>query len=318
MKPTFILFGLLFCGPSICLAQDSTLNRRDSAAPLGGVLPTGPLGALATPQIPAASSAEYSGLDFYGDQEVLARPDLWQPWTIGTALGGEWQSNTALSNTGAESDYVLRYSAAARYTHKLSDSWYLDLGTAGQLVRYDEFDVLDFDRIDADGGFLWITPPDWHPLLQNWIVSNRISWYRLSEADQFSNELFTNTALVSSLIRSFSLHRHHILLLSLSGEFALESSSSSDIQRDEYSTFVAWQAAWSPRLETTILVRAAFYDYERHDDVNLIGSVGVDYLINENLRLGLYGSWTQNLSSDSNFEYDNTTAGVSLRLKYGF
>lgn len=317
MKLIYILSGLLFWVPAISIAQDSSLNRRDNAAPFGQALPTGPSSAIAIPQISAASSAEDSGPDLYGDQEILARPDLWQPWSFGGAVGGDWQSNAALSSSGAESDYVSRYSAAARYTRKLSDSWYLDLGTAGQLVRYDEFEVLDFDRIDADGGLLWITPPDWHPLLQNWIVSSRVSWYRLSEAGHSSTELFTNTALVSSLIRSFSLHRHHNLLLSLSGEFALESSSS-DIQRDEHSAFVAWQAAWSPHWETTVLARAAFYDYERHDDVNLIGSVGVDYLINKNLRIGLYGSWTQNLSSDSNFEYDNTTAGVSFRLQYRF
>ena len=317
MNSRLIQAILLLASLGNATAQDASLSRRDAALPSAlslGITPGER--AIQAGTSPGASSV-VAGPDQYGEQEILARPNLWQPWTISTSFGGDWQSNGALSPTRTEPDYVLRHSASARYTRKLTESWYLDLGAAEQLVRYDEFDVLDYDRIDGDAGVLWITPPEWAPVFRNWVISTRASYYRLSEADHFSTELFANTAVSGTLIRSFSLHRHHSLLFSLSGEVST-AATEDEVKRNEYAALLAWQAQWSPRWETTLLARGAFFDYERHDDVNLIGSLSIDYIFHKNLRLGLAGSWTQNLSNEPSFEYGNASAGASLRLQLRF
>ena len=122
------------------------------------MIPRGPAARLAAGS-GGAGQSDASGPDLYGDQEILARPALWQPWTFSAAAGGDWQSNAALAPNWSGEDYVFRQSASARYTRKLSNSWYADFRAAQQIARYDKFDILDYDRVDADAGILWKTSP---------------------------------------------------------------------------------------------------------------------------------------------------------------
>ena len=267
MKPISKFFLCLWCGPTLlpAAAQDAGLNRRDATpADLRMALP--PAAALAERR--SAAAVAVAGADdtqLYGEQEILIRPDLWQPWSVSASIGGEWQSNAPLAAEGEASDYVLRQSPNLRNTWKLSDFWYLNTGTSAQTSRYNNFDVLDFDRIEGDAGLLWIAPPDGHPVFANWVLGVGGAWSRLSEASHFSNELLTNTAVTGSIARSFALHPHQFLLVSLTGEVSLEASEPA-AQRDEYAAQLAWRAEWSPRWETTLLARLAYYDYREHRD----------------------------------------------------
>lgn len=297
-------------------AQDAALGRRDAGVP--GAVEAGLVASRRAISEEADSGPAASvDADLYGAQEILARPDRWQPWTLGASLNVEYQENAALAPQREEGDFVFRQTSSARHTMKLSDAWYLDFGGAQQAVRYDAIEALDFDRLDADVAALWISPPTWHVALADWIVSTRVSWYRLSEAERWNTGLFSNTALAGGLLRSFPVHRHHSLLTSLSGEVSVQATSD-QARRNEYAAFIAWQAQWSPRWESSLLVRSAFYDYDDHDDWNFIGSLSVDWVLNPNWRCGLSASWTLNESDASVFRYDNGTLGASLRFQIRF
>ncbi len=300
----------------LAAAQDATLNRRDARAlDLFEDLP--PAAAAAAASRASRTGVGHDDTDLYGEQEILTRPDRWKPWSVSASLSGEWQSNAPLAPQNETSDYVWRQSLTLGNTWKLSDSWYLNAGATEETSRYDRFDVLDFDRLDGDAGVLWITKPDWHPLLANWVLGTGVSWSRLSEASHFSNELLNNTAITGALVRSFILHPHQSLLVSLTGKVSVDSSEIL-AQRDEYAAQLAWRAEWSPYWETTVLARLAYYDYEQHADLNWIGSLGVDYLISRNFRIGLNASWTENKSDIAVFDYQNAALGASLRLQFRF
>lgn len=311
-----LLYGLLamaWIPPAA--AQDAALNRRDAASL--DLLEDLPPAVSAAASRASGSMGGRDDTDLYGEQEILTRPGRWQPWSVSASLSGEWQSNAPLSAENETQDYVWRQSISVRNTWKLSESWYLNAGAAEQTSRYDRFDVLDFDRLDGDAGVLWITQPDWHPLLANWVLGTGASWSRLSEASRFSNALLTNTAITGALARSFILHPHHSLLVSFTSEVSVDASDPL-AQRDEYAAQLAWRAQWSPRWETTAQARLAYYDYEQHADWNWIGSLGVDYLIGRDFRIGLNANWTDNQSDSAVFNYQNASLGASFRLQFRF
>ncbi len=300
----------------LAAAQDATLNRRDARA-LDLLEDLPPAAAAAAASRASRTGAGHDDTPLYGEQEILTRPDRWKPWSVSASLSGEWQSNAPLAPQNETSDYVWRQSLTFGNTWKLSDSWYLNAGATEETSRYDRFDVLDFDRLDGDAGVLWITKPDWHPLLANWVLGTGVSWSRLSEASNFSNELLNNTAITGALARSFILHPHQSLLVSFTGEVSVDSSEIL-AQRDEYAVQLAWRAEWSPYWETTVLARLAYYNYKQHADLNWIGSLGVDYVISRNFRIGLNASWTENRSDNAVFDYQNAALGASLRLQFRF
>jgi hypothetical protein len=298
-------------------AQDPSLSRRGDDLPLDRAL-TAPANAAAPARTTQdAPSSTKPGVDLYGDQEILRRAAVWEPWSLSSTTAYEWQTNPALSATNELDGFIFRQSATVRYQHQWSETFYTDASFQGQLFRYDEFDTLDFDRLDGRAGLLWVTPSTWTPALANWLVTAHGTWYRLSDGGDLNDELFEHYGLAFSLTRLMPLTEVHQLIVSLSTELSLDATVDS-AQRDEYLALVAWQARWSPQWESVVALRAAFYDYDGHDDVNYGASASLDRLFGSSVRLGLVAGYTRNDSDVSSFDYENTTLGVSLRGQLTF
>ncbi|MFN0125312.1 MAG: hypothetical protein ACKV19_01340 [Verrucomicrobiales bacterium] len=300
-------------------AQDRTFSRRDVGVP--GLPPPGVRapGLSPDPGAPAADTAEaWSDLDptAYGEQEILVRVPHWQPWSFGFTAGWEYQDNAGLTPNREISDLVYRQSSSARVTIPLNETRFLDGGVQQQSTRYDDLEVLDFDRFDIDAGLLQALPESW-PILGGAVASLRAGWYRLSEGGRLEDELFNNFSLTPSLLRSLALNPSHSILGNISAEISLDSNSA-EAQRNEYSVLVAWQAKWSPRWESSLYLRGALYDYDGHNDWNFVGGAAIDWIWTSWCRLGVVASWTWNDSDESVFDYENSTLGAGLRLSVRF
>ena len=318
LRVPLILFLAVFFLQAVH-AQDPFLQRRETGLPdelLPPELLRGP-----TRIVPPEGVTDGVGPDLdYGQQEVLVRIDEWQPWAFGATAGYEYQSNASLTPNTEIDDYLFRQSASLRGTFplpSLSDSLFFDVGVFQQIYRYDELDVLDYDRIDADAGILWVLPQSAPSLLAGSVFSLKGSWYRMSEAWSFGDELFSNAGLGAGLLRSVPLSRNHSLLFNVTADVSLEASDPLP-QRHEYAGLIAWQAQWAPRWESSVFARTVLYDYDTHDDWNTSLGATLDYVVRPWCRLGLSGSYIYNSSDIDVFDYENFTLGASLRLSVRF
>ena len=185
------------------------------------------------------------------------------------------------------------------------------------MYRYDELDLLDYDRIDVDAGILWVLPEFVPAILEGSVVTLKGTWYRMSEAGEFGEELFANTGLNVGLLKSVPLSRNHSLLGNVTADVSVDASEDAP-QRHEYAALVAWQAQWAPRWESSVFLRATLYDYHKHDDWNLIAAASIDYVVKPWCRIGLSTSFSYNDSDVGPFDYENWTTGVNLRLSARF
>ncbi|MCB1098616.1 MAG: hypothetical protein KDN22_23795 [Verrucomicrobiae bacterium] len=305
--------------PGISSAQDSSLNRRQSGllAPLIRPDLGGQVRALSTESAASASSSPVTGIDDYGEQEILVRVDDWQPWSFGSSLGYEYQTNAALGTKTEVEDFLFRESASGRGTFSVSDTMYIDAGLQQQLYRYEDLDLLDFDRLDTDAGILWVLPQSLPSWLAGAVLTLKGDWYRMSQAGDFSEELFSNAGVSAGLLKSIALGRNQSLLLSGTADVSLYASD--DVaRRHEYAALAAWQARWSPRWESSIFVRAALYDYKAHDDWNTTIAASVDYRLTSWCRLGISSNLIFNASDVDAFDYENVGVGANLRMAVRF
>lgn len=297
-------------------AQDSSLNRRQSGL-LDPLVQPGIQGAdrvIAAGRGSTAASRDISG--DYGDQEILVRSDEWDPWSFGVSFGYEYQSNASLSPNDATEDFLFRQSASGRGTFPLTETLYLSAGFQQQLFRYDELDLLDFDRVDGDAGILWALPESW-PILGNSVFSLKGTYYRMSEAENFGEELFSNTGVGVGLLRSYAVGRNQTFLVSGTADVSLDASDE-EPQRNDYAILGAWQAKLAPRWESNVFVRGTFYDYNAHADWNFIVGASLDWLPNDWCRIGVSSNFSANASDDEAFEYENAGVGANLRFSLRF
>lgn len=320
MKRFFFLTAILWAGIIVCplLAQDAGLNRRQSGLldPLVRPDLSGQTRVLSESTAPFKSSPS-SAIDDYGEQEILVRVDQWQPWSFGTSLGYEFQTNAALSPETDVEDYLFRESASGRGTFSLTDTLYFDIGLQQQLYRYDELDILDFDRIDTDAGILWVLPQSLPSILSGSVLTVKGDWYRMSEAGDFGEELFANAGASAGLLKSITLGRNHSLLISTTADVSLYATDDAP-QRHEYAALIAWQATWSPHWESSFFVRTALYDYDSHDDWNTTVAASIDYVAAPWCRLGMSSNFIFNASDVDAFDYENVGIGANLRLSVRF
>ncbi|MDG2123407.1 MAG: hypothetical protein P8J87_06910 [Verrucomicrobiales bacterium] len=296
-------------------AQDTGISRRDVARPVIPPVLPGTTENAGSPRLPAAPSL--SPTSDYGEQEVLVpagKPDV---FNLGINAGFDFQSNAPLSPFDQESDTLWRQSASLRATVPLSPALYFDAGLQQQTLRYDEFEFLDFDRIDTGARLLWALPGNLPAPLAGSILSFSAAYYRLSEAGHPGDELLTDTSIGLGLLRIFSLNRNQNILVSTTADVSVDTTN--DLaQRHEYAAVSAWVARWTPHWETNLFGRAALYDYDQHDDWNLIAGAGIDWIPHPNVRIGISASYALNESDDPLFSYRNATVGTTLRASISF
>ncbi|MGK0190527.1 MAG: hypothetical protein ACI9R3_006355 [Verrucomicrobiales bacterium] len=300
------------------LAQDPGLNRRQSGLLDPLVRPELSGQTRILPESSASSEASpLQTIDDYGEQEILVRVDEWQPWAFGTSLGYEYQTNAALSPETEVEDYLFRESASGRGTFSITDTFYLDIGLQQQLYRYNELDILDFDRIDTDAGILWVLPEALPSVLAGSVLTVKGGWYRMSEAGDFSEELFANAGVSAGLLKSIPLGRNHSLLISTTADVSLYATDDAP-QRHEYAALLAWQAQWSPHWESSLFVRTALFNYDSHDDWNTTFAASIDYVAAQWCRIGISSNLIFNASDVDAFDYENVGVGANLRMSLRF
>ncbi len=314
-----ILSALLLASAMIgANAQDSSLQRRDTGIQNIRPLSEQTLPAVAKVASQAAESSSSANQSAYGEQEVLVRNDPWQFFSINASASYTYQTNAALSPVMNEEDEIFSQNLSLAATVPLSSltaaplltSSYISLSVQEQTLRYRELDILDFDRVDTSANFIQLLPGQF-------VATLGARYYRLSLPDDFGEELFANFSATAGLSRLFTLGRNSTLFIGANADVSL-SASAEEAQRDEYSLIGVYTIKLAPRWKATATAGVSLLHYDQHDDLNYSASVALDYVPREWFSIGGSLAYFISESNLDTFDYENTTAGPTLRASFRF
>jgi hypothetical protein len=180
------------------------------------------------------------------------------------------------------------------------------------MFRYNKFDVLSFNSLDAGGGLVW--NPTRLPAVDLFL--------RYNFTDLFSkggDSFFQNHTITLGAQKTIALSRAHAVFAGGSALFGFAEPSVS--QRDEYSVYAGYRLQATRQLDLDLLYRYGYFLYreegDRHDH-NQAVSIGVRFRINDYAAVAASSFVGFNSSNQEVFDYDvlNGGAGVGLSLRF--
>lgn len=249
----------------------------------------------------------------FGEQRIVQRRAQVEPWSTVADAQLFTTDNVALTPTGEQRDWYLRYGLAVSYTNRIKGPLFIDLSLQQYLFRYSKFDALDFDLTRFDGGLLVQAP--W---LSNAFFFARYTLQRITEPG-LGTAFFTNHAADLGVQKVWKISRGQQVFAGVAANLALDTSPGSGA-RNEYSATLGYSARLTERVTASASYRGSWNDYAEgpRTDWNHIVAAGVTYDATDWLRLGVNASFSHNDSNTSFADYDNFVAGCSIALRLAF
>lgn len=309
------LLGAVWPGLALAQSLPAIESRRTTAAERG-VLPAieraAGTPALRTGTREVAAPSEAGGAEF-GEQRIAYRRAHIEPWTAVVDLQVFRTDNAALTSTGKQSDWYMRYGAAVNYANRVAGPLFIDLSVQQSAFRYAEFDVLDFDLTRVEAGLLLQTLGRFDAFL---FARYRLEY--IAEAG-LGSQLFTSHSIEAGLQKVWKITRGQRLYAGIAALVPL-ATDPEGAGRGEYSATVGYSLRLTEQINAGISYRGAWYHYTEggREDWNHLLSLGASYDVADWLQLGLNVSYTLNRSSASRAEYESLVPGGSLALRVTF
>jgi len=256
------------------------------------------------------------GDDEFGVQRILYRRSNWEPFAVSLDFGVHYTDNVALVDRAEEGDTFFRSAFRASYTPQLKGGWFFTASAGTEVYRYDDASFFDFDLLSFDTGFLYATPQQgtiFDPVFGDVVAHVLYRYYRISEPWEWGNQDFDNHSLAVGAQKTWRISRGHQAWIGLNADWSLEASDAAP-RRDEYSATAGYRIKWTSAIETSLLYRAAYYDYDSfgRDDVNQIVAFDLSWRLTDWLTAVASVSAVFNDSDTDVFDYDALTTGATL------
>ncbi|MCB1208383.1 MAG: outer membrane beta-barrel protein [Verrucomicrobiales bacterium] len=224
-----------------------------------------------------------------------------------------WTTNAANVSAGEQEDWYWGGRLGAGYQPRLTNRLFADIDLGQQFVRYDKFDALDFENLEASASLIYIEPK-----LASTLFFLGVQYQRIT-SDTFGDELYNSYSLRAGAQKVFLLNRRNSIHLSLMADWDLDTDVD-QLYRDEYLADVAWRYKLMRDLSVGLSYRATWLDYrevDRQDWLHLAG-VSISYQPRPWLEVYLAGSYALNRSNIEVFGYETSTVGLGLGVKLKF
>lgn len=252
----------------------------------------------------------------FGTQRL--RPLVAEPpeMLLSLDVGGFFTTNAALTPGLEISDWVGRTVLRAAWFPQITENLSFLTAASYGLWRYADTSALDFDDFGAQSGLVWKTDS---PLLTGGIPAfsawAQYRYNRIFSALAWSDRLYETHFIEAGMKKAWALSPSVTAwgagnaALSVEGQPAL-------FRRHEYSVQAGalWQI--TPRLSSTLLYRAALFDYvtDARCDVNHLLFLGLSCQLTSNVRADLFVSGVGNDSDNSIFDYEVINAGLNFAI----
>lgn len=248
-----------------------------------------------------------------GEQEILKRGEVYQPFSASIAAPFYWTSNVALVRTGEQSDFLVAPVAAVAYQPRLTKTLYGLLSVREQLFYYDRFSNLNFGAFDVEAGLIYSLPQ-----LHNLVLRGEYIYERLTAKNSF-NDFFYNHSLLVSAESPFQIGRAQELSIGANTNISFAAEPDPP-QRNDYEFHIGYTVHFSRAFSLDTVGRVVLRDYHLSDrlDVSEILAVTANYNITKFLTASAISTLAANQSNNSFFDYQVANIGgmVSVSIKF--
>lgn len=320
MEPTRTVQSLLLLGFLAAWPCSGTLAQIDPSR-LTEV--TG--GALA----PTLSNAQYAGALGLEDENVFAPPtpgdeDIGQQLILKSVpknrwfrayadMFGYWTNNVANLSAGEEEDWFWGGRIGFGYQPRLAKKLFADFDFQQQLYRYDRFDVLDFESLDAAAALIYI-----EPRLANALFFVQYDYNRITN-DDFGEDLLNSHSIRAGVQKVILFNRRNSLHINLMGDWDIDTDLD-ELDRHEYVGDLIYRFKIMRDLVFALSYRYTWYDYQQVDRSDSLHLAGASLTWSPRKWLDVYASanYSINESDVDVFDYETalTGGGVGVRIRF--
>ncbi len=272
----------------------------------GRALPTEQNSEKLAPLPNAAANSEF------GEQVLVVRQAVWDPWRFDSEVSGFYTDNAALAPHRVE-DFFMETGLGATYRNRISGPWSLEASLRQAFIRYDRFDSLSFDLTKARAGLAY--KAGW---LADASFTLRYQFDYLSEPE-FGSHLLDTHSLALGLVKSWKLGNGQQVFWGLVSEPELVANPDVAL-RHRHALYAGWSVRLTERLTARLTGRVGYHTSPNadRDDWHYIAAASATYAFTDWASLGLSSSLTWNRSSKDSYDYRNLLSGASLGLQLKF
>lgn len=248
-----------------------------------------------------------------GEQAILKRSEVYQPWTVVVAAPISFTSNVALSRNNEESDVLFTPNVAVIFAPRITGTLFANFSVGQQYFYYSEFSELNFGSFDARAGLSY-TAPRLHSLF----LRADYNYNRLTSDDGF-DEFFSNHSLGFGAEMPFQIGRAQQVSVGVDLNISLAADPDAP-RRHDYSAYVGYSVNLTRALSLNAVGRLAVRDYVEGDrtDVSGILALGATYRFTKWFSANAISTFATNDSNQDVFDYDVANVGGALSLTFRF
>lgn len=253
------------------------------------------------------------GDDDLGQQLILkqAQKERWMHTHVD--FFGYWTDNAANAAAGEESDFFWGGRVAVGAQPRITNRLYLDSEISQHMFRYDEYDFLNFESLEATAGLIYV-----EPRLMNSIFFLQGHFNRITN-DDFSNALVNSWSIRAGVQKVFFFNRRNSLHVSLMGDWDLDTDVA-QLERHEYIADLNYKLKIMRDLVFSAACRFTYFDYQQLDRADVLNLAGASLTWSPRKWLDVYASanFSFNESDLDFFDYEaaNIGAGVGCRVRF--
>ena len=253
------------------------------------------------------------GDDDIGEQLILKSVPKEHPLRAFADTFWLWTDNAANVPAGALEDSFYGARIGLGWQQRLTGRTYADFSASQQLVRYMDFDALDFESFEATASVIHIAPDLANTLFFGSLVFNHIT------GNDFSDDLYQSTSARFGAQKVFLLNRRNSIHLSVLADWGL-ATDVDQLFRHEYIGDIAWTHKLYRTLVFALNYRFSWMDYQRVDrqDALQFAAATLSWTPKPWLELYTTINFALNDSDVPFFDYETLSAGGGLGARIKF
>ena len=226
---------------------------------------------------------------------------------------GYWTNNAANTSVGEVDDWFWGGRIGFGFQPRIARRLFADIDVQQQLFRYDRFDELDFESLDAGIGLLYI-----EPRLADSIFFVQFNYNRLSN-DDFSDNLMNSVSVRAGVQKTFLINRRNSFSVSLMGDWDIYNDLD-ELERHEYIGDLTYRFKIMRDLVFSLTYRYTWFDYLQVDRGDSLNILGASLVWSPKKWIDVYATSNYNFN-DSNidaYDYETATLGGGIGVKVKF
>ncbi len=256
---------------------------------------------------------ESPGDDDIGQQLILkdSERERWLSAQFNTSAF--WTDNPANLSEGGADDVFWSTQLSLGAQPRLGDRLYLDAFISQQLFRYDEFDLLDYEFLQASLGLVYLEPRLWDSII---FAQGQFGH---TTSDDFSEGVLDSFSILAGIQKTVLIDRSNSLYMNLMGDWDIDADVDS-LEHSEYIADFSYRYKIMRDLVVSASYRFTWFDYHQADRSDALNIIGLYLNWSPEKWINIYGGCTFNFN-ESNvdvFDYHATNLGGGVGLQIRF